>query len=274
MTKEAPGAAVPLDNLVMPWRWVACFTLSFALPVLCWFVGPLAPQNGIAWDLSNAAGLIACSCLFAANVAVPRVWSSLGGSARGTAFVLGVHRDLSYLGIFLIVVHIVGLLILDATVLEYLKIAAPAYMHAGLIATFVLLAVLLTSVFRIRLSWRYASWRHWHVLLSFAAMVLVVWHVLGSNYYVNIDGKKFVFVTLLAGPALMAVAAGRSRYAEAGISASRTRGLSVPGTRWFGLRVAVFFSLLGLLLCAVLAIPNPDSRAETRAFSCWAAGCD
>jgi len=262
----------------VPVRWGGCFLLTVMLPLLFLLVGPRIPQNGLWWDMLMGAGMLAMGFMIAVPLISPRVWLHFGGNPRALRFVLNIHNDVSYAVLLLTLVHVIGLVILDPTVVEYLKLSASWSMLAATGSAILLAVLTLSSLYRTQFKLRYRFWRVWHVVLSVAAMSLMVFHVVDAGFYANSTIKKAVFIVLAAGPSLMSLGAGgwhemaRAAAKEAGESPGHAV-LRLPSSRRFSLRLVTLLAIFWLLNVFVFAIPHPDSRAEEQAHPCPESVC-
>ncbi len=262
-----------------PVRLGVIVAATLALPLALLFLVPHAPQNGLVWDVLMVAGLLGAALIAALPLVSPRLWHRFGGAPRELRSVLFWHADLAYVAVTLVLVHTFGLVVLDTTTIEYLKLSAPWSMLAAMLATILLLVVLVSSWYRIGLKIRYRSWRQWHVGMSLAATGLMAFHVVDAAYFVNSPLKQAVFITLVAGPSAMALADGALArgHARAPDSASAVpphEAFEVPATRAGSRRFVVL--VCGLLFVAVIsvAIPRAGSRPANEARACLAEACD
>ncbi|MFT4584461.1 MAG: hypothetical protein ACI915_005004 [Gammaproteobacteria bacterium] len=277
---SSEGASLQQDvTYRIPARWFASLLACISIPLGLLFVFPVAPQNGWWWDIWMAVGALAAGLIFSAGLVAPRIWVHYGGTARALRMVLFLHRDLSYVAVFLLTAHVVGLLCLDWTLVEYLKLSAPLSMIAGLAAAILVLVVVFSSMVRIELRTRYRSWRIWHIGLSIGAVVLMTWHILDAGYFVNSPIKKIVLVALTAGPSLATL--GAWQWHEIARSADRrvlkpTGGwpLRLPMDRKFSLRIVILVVVFLLSCVLIFAVPKPDSRAQRQALPCAAILCE
>lgn len=275
-TRQSRTSAIPLIR--MPPRLGLAIVATLGLVLALLFVTPRAPQNGFAWDLLMVAGLLGAALVAALPLVSPRLWHHYGGDPRVLRSVLYWHADMAYVAVALALVHTVGLVVLDTTNIEYLKLSAPWSMLAALAAIVLLLIVLISSWYRIALKIRYRSWRLWHVGMSLAATGLMAFHVIDAGYYVNSPAKLAVFATLIAGPSLMALADGafarghaRSHAAKSG--ESHIAAFGFPATRAGSARVVVLVCTLLFVAAITVAIPQAGSRAEAQANACLAEPC-
>ena len=275
--RRSTAAAIPPARF--PSRLGVAVLATLGLLLVLLFVSPQAPQNGLAWDLLMVAGLLGAALIAALPLVSPRIWHRFGGDPRALRSVLYWHADIAYVAVTLVLVHTIGLVVLETTTLEYLKLSAPWSMLAALAATVLLLAVLIGSWYRIALKIRYRSWRLWHVGLSLAATGLMAFHIIDAGYYVNSSMKLAVFITLVAGPSAMALADGALARGHARApdtaSAIPTRGaFGVPATRAGSIRFITLFCVLLFIAVVTVTIPKAGSRAATESDPCLAAQCE
>jgi hypothetical protein len=263
----------------VPSRWIACVLVSVSLPLVLLFVTPVAPQNGLLWDLLMGAGMLAAGLIVSVPIVAPRVWTSLAGDPHHLREILFFHRDMSYLAIVLVLIHTVGILLADWTVIEYFKLSAPWSMLAALLAGVLLIGIVVSSIYRLRLNIRYNSWRAWHIGLSTLTVALVGFHILDAGYFVNSPIKKAIFVAIAAGPTLAAFG-NRVR----GVNAHARRQISTEqpiaafsghgAARRFSLRVVTLLVIFWMSSIFIFAVPKPESRAESQALNCIAVQCE
>lgn len=137
------------------------------------------------WYATRATGVIALVLLTATVVL------GVAGTARFTVprwprvVTAGLHRDLSLLVVGFVGAHVLTT-VLDSyapigwisVVLPFTSSYRPLWLSLGAIACDLLLAVMLTSLLRVRLGYR--SWRavHW---LAYACWPIALWHGLGTG---------------------------------------------------------------------------------------------
>jgi hypothetical protein len=167
---------------------LALFTL--VVLGLSWIYRPVGA--GVSWDALNAPGFVALAAIFALHVDDLR-----NGSTGPVRESWAQHAWLGHTALALVVAHAVGLLLYDPIVLEYLTPGAPAYMWAGVAATLVLAAGVWSARMpqRLRLFGNRDRFRRLHRGLGAGVVVLSVWHVAGSGFYL---GHALVNATLVA----------------------------------------------------------------------------
>ena len=137
------------------------------------------------WYATRATGVVALLLLTGTVVA------GIAGTARAElpglprVVLAGVHRNLSLLAVGLVVIHVLTTVLdpfagisLAAAVIPFSSAYRTVWLGLGAVALDLLLAVLLSSLVRDRLSYR--SWRavHW---LAYASWPVALWHGLGTG---------------------------------------------------------------------------------------------
>ncbi|MEE8079111.1 MAG: ferric reductase-like transmembrane domain-containing protein, partial [Pseudomonadales bacterium] len=161
------------------------------------------PAAGFLWDFFNGLGFCGLAVLIAL------AWDS-ESPARNPR--LRLHRNLAVVSSILISGHVLGFLVWDPTVIEYLKLRAPLYMLAG-IGGYLLVVLATVSSFPTprRVLYRgFSRFRQWHLIVSVAAILTSVWHVLGTNFVINGILHSLLFCLLVL--SVPAYAYGRRRF--------------------------------------------------------------
>ncbi len=145
---------------------------------------PTPAAGGWLWDFGNGLGFVALAFIL--------VLSLEPGRSR-------LHRPLAWLAVSAAVVHGGYLLVLDATLLEYLKPTMPPYMVAGLLALVLLaLSTLASGKVRRRIFPGQRAFRRLHWTLSAIVIAGAGYHVAGSAFYINEGHQIALVATLLA----------------------------------------------------------------------------
>lgn len=161
------------------------------------------PAAGFLWDFFNGLGFCGLAVLIAL------AWDS-ESPARNPR--LRLHRNLAVVSSILISGHVLGFVVWDPTVIEYLKLRAPLYMLAG-IGGYLLVVLATVSSFPTprRVLYRgFSRFRQWHLIVSVAAILTSVWHVLGTNFVINGILHSLLFCLLVL--SVPAYAYGRRRF--------------------------------------------------------------
>ncbi len=164
------------------------------------------PAAGFLWDFFNGLGFCGLAVLIAL------AWDS-ESPARNPR--LRLHRNLAVVSSILISGHVLGFVVWDPTVIEYLKLRAPLYMLAG-IGGYLLVVLATVSSFPTprRVLYRgFSRFRQWHLIVSVAAILTSVWHVLGTKFVISGILHSLAFCLLVLG--IPAYAYARRRFAAA-----------------------------------------------------------
>ena len=147
-------------------------------------------SGGLVWDLLNGAGFAACALY------VHLSWVS-ASPARQPG--LDMHSALAIWVCLFATVHGLGLLLLDATLLEYLQPDAPLYMHAGLASLVVLILLTRVSFPTARQHvWRdWPAFRNWHRWLWIVLLGGIAWHVIGAGFYLDTPASRTLGIAAL-----------------------------------------------------------------------------
>lgn len=251
--------------------------IMLAAVVLLYLLAPLvalrlrgpAPID-LAWDACMGAGLAATGALALLPLLSARWWAAQTRDADRLRLVQVLHRQISYLLCALVFAHLLGLVLLESRVIDYLLPTAPAYMLAGLIALLLIVVLIATSLGRARLHWANPGWRRWHAALSAAAAGLTGWHLWGSAYWVATPVALGVAAWLLGLPTLLTLAWHRWPPTRLPVKAgTASGGRSIVGS-------ALAWTLFTLVLIAIAAFawhPPADPARAPHPFPCPQGRC-
>lgn len=172
--------------------WVIVIALGVLLiPAL---VNPTL-GDGWFWDTANGIG-------FAAVVSI--LYLSLE-TGRGVGAVQR-HERIAWFGFALVVVHAGWFIASDTIVVEYLKLSAPVYMLAGIVATVLLFGLLVSSqpAVRRRLWRNHAGFKNVHWWLAVGMLGLAVYHVAASGFYLSAEWQQALFVVFVVAVPVLA----------------------------------------------------------------------
>jgi predicted CXXCH cytochrome family protein len=161
----------------------------------------------VTWEIAQALGLAAVAgCLILCVLAVrPR-------SGASSAFRLGSHELLGWFTLAAAVAHVGLLLGTDRKVIEHIRLTAPRYEYAGILALFALLFLTAPAVaaVRQRLWPRHRSFQAAHVGAACLLVVVLALHVVTTGRYVHGRAQQVAYV-LLSGTVLLALLRARTQ---------------------------------------------------------------
>jgi methionine sulfoxide reductase heme-binding subunit len=208
------------------------------------------------WYLTRGTGTVALVLLTVVLVlgVLPRAGGALPACPRFVTPAL--HRNLSLFAVVLIAVHVVSAVVdpyapirLVDAVVPFVSAYRPIWLGLGALTFDILIAVIVTSLVRVRLGHR--IWRavHW---AAYASWPLAVAHGLGSGS----DVRSRWLLAVMAGAGAGAVVAVVPRALRIGSGRPRRRRIAV------GAAVAVPLALAGFAVLGPLA-PHWAARAGT-----------
>lgn len=139
----------------------------------------------VLWYVTRATGIVAL-VLLTATVVLGVVGTARVASQRWPRLVTaGLHKNLALTSIALVAVHVVTTVLdsfvsisLVAAFVPFATAYRPVWMGLGAVAFDLLLAVLLTSLIRDRLSHR--AWQSVHMLV-YVCWPVALWHAIGTG---------------------------------------------------------------------------------------------
>lgn len=176
--------------------------------------GQPAPED-VYWDVLMAAGFISAGGIALLPIVTARGTVRLERSAPVARAGFELHEALSYVFVAGVLIHSIGLILYQPISIEYLKLSAPAYMLAGIVSACLLLVLIVQSKRSRRRFAHFAAWRRSHVFLSWSAIVLMAWHVVGSGYYVVSSPASSALFGVLLLPGIGALLRKRHTRSEA-----------------------------------------------------------
>lgn len=133
-------------------------------------------SSGWHWDVGNGLGFLAFAGLLL-------LFLNVGNGSRQR-----LHQWIGYGVLGSLLAHITWLWAADITIWHYLSSNAPAYMLAGWAALCLILAITILALPVTRRFWhgQFSNFQRWHRWLAWLSLLLVLWHMLGSGYYLSL----------------------------------------------------------------------------------------
>jgi hypothetical protein len=180
--------------------WLAILVLLLAFPAFGGFAG-------VGWEASQWAGYIgALACIVLAGAPLrPRM------SVPPALVSLRVHTLVGWTALLAVAAHIIGLVLADRTVIEYLKPTAPLYQIAGIAAAASLLFLVFSGLAAARRRlWRsHRGFQATHVVVAYLMAGLIAVHVVVTARYFGGWGRRALFIVAAVSAVLMLLRARR-----------------------------------------------------------------
>jgi predicted ferric reductase len=184
------AAASPLLSAVL---WLAAYLAVVTAPLFLLLVGPVPPPGGFWWDLAMALGFAALAMMgvqFALTARFRRATAPYG-----IDIIYIFHRYLAICALLIATAHYLVLRVENPAALGPANpVAAPPHMTAGRVALVLLALLVASSLARRRLGIEYELWRWTHGLAAIVAVLLAVWHVVATGYYVDTPWKSALWI--------------------------------------------------------------------------------
>src|SRR5215469_8304815 len=175
--------------------WLSVYLVFVLAPVLALLLGDLPPTRGFWTEFSSAI----------AYVGLAMMGLQFGLTARfryvtepwGEDVIYHFHRLLSLLALGLVIAHPIILFILNPARLRLLNFfTAPPVARWAALSTYALIALVVTSLWRVQLRIRYETWHFAHILLAVIAVVAGIIHMIGWGFYLGDPRKRSLWIGL------------------------------------------------------------------------------
>jgi predicted ferric reductase len=175
--------------------WLGIFTGVCVAPLVFALMSTNRPGQGFWTDFSVALGFVGLALMGIEFALVARVKAL--GEPFGTDAVIDFHRQIGYVGLIFVVVH-VALSADWSQANPFTPSDTPPRVWFGGVAAAALVVLVASSVWRRRLRLSYEVWQVAHALLAVVAVVAAVVHVLLVNYYIDSLWKQVLWLLMTA----------------------------------------------------------------------------
>jgi len=208
----------------------------------------------LAWEIAQALGLCAVAGSLSLCVLAVRPRAGTAG-----AFPLRGHELLGWLTLGAAVLHVGLLLAADRRVLEHIKLSAPRYEYAGILAllSLLFLTVPAGAAVRWRLWPRHRDFQAAHVGAACLLVVTLAMHLLATGRYVHGRAHAVAYI-LLSAIVLLALLRARATRQPAQAPSRLLSGLV------FGRHSRLVLSLVLGALIALLALLRGGTAVALR----------
>lgn len=178
--------------------WIALYVVLLLAPLALMFAAGDVFRRSWIVDFSVALGFIGLVMLALQAVMPSRARAFT--APFGIDVLLGLHRQLGFVALVLVIAHVALLLINDPSLLYLLDpTQAPWRARFGALAVLAFVALAGTSVWRSRARLSYEGWRGLHVLLAIAVLAFSLLHIVGVGHYVTFSSLRWAALAAVLG---------------------------------------------------------------------------
>jgi predicted ferric reductase len=175
--------------------WLTVYLFFVLAPLLALLIGDLPPVRNFWTEFSSAiayAGLAMMGLQFGLTSRFRYVTEPWGEDV-----IYHFHRLLSLVALGLVIVHPIILFVLDPARLRLLNFfVAPPVARWAALSTYALIALVVTSLWRVQFRIRYEIWHITHILLAVLAIIAGIIHMIGWGFYLGDPGKRALWIGL------------------------------------------------------------------------------
>jgi predicted ferric reductase len=221
--------------------WVLAYVGVVIAPLVFASIGSTGPEHGFWTDFSVAIGFVGLAMMGLEFVLVARF--APVAAPFGQDALLQFHRQIGFAGLAYVLVHVAISARWDALTFGN-AIAAPLLVWFGMAAALSVLALVVTSVWRLRFRLSYEWWHALHTALALVAVLGALTHVYFVDEYVSTIWKQALwglmsgaFVALLVWVRLVKPSRDRPwRLERVGAERGRTTTLALQPPAGGGFR--------------------------------------
>lgn len=175
--------------------WIGLFIGICIAPLVFAAIAVSGPGRGFRTEFSVALGFVGLALMGLEFVLVARFRGI--AAPFGTDALVQFHRQIGLVGLLFVLVH-VGLSAQWGMVLRFASESTPWRVKFGVISTAALLALIASSLWRLRLRLSYEWWHLLHAVLAVVVIVAALVHLILVDYYINSFWKQVLWIALSA----------------------------------------------------------------------------
>jgi predicted ferric reductase len=173
--------------------WVTAYVGVVVAPLVFAGIGGSDPDHDLLTNFSVALGFVGLAMMGLEFVLVARFEAV--AAPFGQDALLQFHRQIGYAGLVFVLVHVaISARWEELTVSK--AISAPALVWFGMTAALALIALVVTSIWRLRLRLSYEWWHAAHTVLAVAAVLGALVHVYFVDEYVSTIWKRALWALM------------------------------------------------------------------------------
>ena len=162
-------------------------------PIVILILGPKKEGRPQMLDFSVGLGFIGLAMMTLQFVNAGRVKPV--NKPFGTDVIYHYHRQIGIAAFLMVIAHPTLLFFLDSRYLRLLNlITAPWRARAAVTSVLLLIALILTAVYREKFKMRYQFWKFWHGIMATLMIALALVHIFLVGNYVNLPWKKVLWI--------------------------------------------------------------------------------
>ncbi|HEV2129586.1 MAG TPA: ferric reductase-like transmembrane domain-containing protein [Longimicrobiaceae bacterium] len=173
--------------------WIALYLLIVQVPILLMLVPPVPSGRAFWLEFSVALGFVGLTQIAIQFVLIARFKRAT--APYGLDIILRYHRQIALVAVAAILAHPIIIVIDNPSRLKLLNPFGGNWAsRSAWVSVLALGAIVVSSVFRERLRFRYEWWRFSHLVLGVVAIVFAQLHVSMAGLYTNTAWKQAVWV--------------------------------------------------------------------------------
>lgn len=182
-----------MDRSLAGFFWIALYLIVVLVPVGLMLVPPLPSGRAFWVELSVVLGFMGLTQIGIQFVLIARFKQVT--APYGIDIVLRYHREVALVAVAFVLLHPLLILIEHPSrIMLFNPFGGTWASRFGLIALALLIAIVVTSIWRERLRINYERWRIAHALMGIGVLVFAQAHVSMAGLYVNTTWKHVLWI--------------------------------------------------------------------------------
>ena len=175
--------------------WITLYLFFILAPLFVLLAGSMPPERDFWTEFSVAigySGLAMMGLQFGLTARFRHVTEPWGEDV-----IYHFHRQISLIAVGLVIAHPVILFVVRPELLVLLNsITAPWRARYAALSTYSLIALVVMSLWRVKLKIRYETWHITHIVLAIVAVTAGILHMVGWAFYLTNPWKRGLWIGL------------------------------------------------------------------------------
>src|SRR5271166_5475413 len=189
------GQSMQLPYAVRGTGWIIVYLFFILAPLFALLTAPLPPARDFWTEFSAAlgyAGLAMMGLQFGLTARFRYVTEPWGEDV-----IYHFHRQISLIAVGLVVAHPLILFAVRPELLALLNfIQAPWRARFAAMSTYSLIAIVVMSLWRVKLKIKYETWHLTHIVLAVVAVTAGIAHMIGWGFYLVYPWKRALWISM------------------------------------------------------------------------------